>query len=112
MDSEEHKELLDKSKDVVKRMSAIEKELYQTKNESRQDPLNFPVKLNNKLGHLAALVSYGDNAPTKQDYEFKEEIIAKIDIQLEELYEIFNKEISEINQLIIENKIQLIELDE
>ena len=112
LDSEEHKELLDKSKDVVKRMSAIEKELYQTKNESRQDPLNFPVKLNNKLGHLAALVSYGDNAPTKQDYEFKEEIIAKIDIQLEELYEIFNKEISEINQLIIENKIQLIELDE
>ncbi|MBR06710.1 MAG: glycosyl hydrolase [Rickettsiales bacterium] len=112
LDSEEHKELLGKSKDVVKRMSAIEKELYQTKNESRQDPLNFPVKLNNKLGHLAALVSYGDNAPTKQDYEFKEEIIAKIDIQLEELYEIFNKEISEINQLIIENKIQLIELDE
>ena len=112
LDAEEYKELKDKAKDVVKRMSDIEKALYQTKNESRQDPLNFPVRLNNKLGHLAALTSYGDNAPTEQSYAFKDEVIANIDAQLSELYKIFNEEITEINQLIIDNKIQLIELDE
>ncbi|WP_258099713.1 VPS10 domain-containing protein [Marinoscillum pacificum] len=112
LDAEEYKELKDKTKDVVKRMSDIEKALYQTKNESRQDPLNFPVRLNNKLGHLAALTSYGDNAPTEQSYAFKDEVIANIDAQLSELYKIFNEEITEINQLIIDNKIQLIELDE
>ena len=112
LDDEDHKELKDKAKDVVKRMSEIEKALYQTKNESRQDPLNFPVRLNNKLGHLAALTSYGDNAPTEQSYAFKDEVIANIEAQLSELYKIFNEEITEINQLIIDNKIQLIELDE
>jgi len=33
----------------VERITAIEEALYQTKNESRQDPLNYPIRLNNKL---------------------------------------------------------------
>ncbi|WP_421878164.1 WD40/YVTN/BNR-like repeat-containing protein [Marinoscillum sp.] len=112
MDKETHKELIDRSKKVVKQMTEIEKALYQTKNESRQDPLNFPVRLNNKLGHLAALASYGDNPPTEQALIFKQEIIGQIDAELTKLYEIFNTDLPEINQSIIDNKIQLIELDE
>lgn len=112
MDKETHKELIDRSKEVVKQMTEIEKALYQTKNESRQDPLNFPVRLNNKLGHLAALASYGDNSPTEQALIFKQEIIGQIDAELAKLYEIFNTDLPEINQSIIDNKIQLIELDE
>ena len=40
-------------------MSTIEETLYQTQNESRQDPLNFPIRLNNKLGHLGSLSGFG-----------------------------------------------------
>jgi len=39
-------------------LSKIEKALYQTQNRSGQDPLNFPIRLTNKLGHLNSLV-YG-----------------------------------------------------
>ena len=38
-------------------LSKIEKALYQTQNRSGQDPLNFPIRLTNKLGHLNSLVS-------------------------------------------------------
>jgi photosystem II stability/assembly factor-like uncharacterized protein len=45
-------------------LSKIEKALYQTQNRSGQDPLNFPIRLTNKLGHLNSLVSMGDFSPT------------------------------------------------
>jgi len=51
------KDLLDKAKDLKEQFSDIEKALYQTKNRSGQDPLNFPIRLTNKLGHLNSLNS-------------------------------------------------------
>ncbi|NNL79924.1 MAG: glycosyl hydrolase, partial [Flavobacteriaceae bacterium] len=55
-DDEAVKDLLDRAKALKEDFSEIEKALYQTKNRSRQDPLNFPIRLTNKLGHLNALV--------------------------------------------------------
>ncbi|MAX69678.1 MAG: glycosyl hydrolase, partial [Flavobacteriaceae bacterium] len=66
-DDEKVKDLLEKAKSLEEKLSDIEKELYQTQNKSGQDPLNFPIKLTNKLGHLNALVGMGDFAPTEQD---------------------------------------------
>ena len=42
----------------------MEEALYQTKNQSNQDPLNFPIRLNNKLASLAGVVDSADAAPT------------------------------------------------
>ncbi|HHS12451.1 MAG TPA: glycosyl hydrolase, partial [bacterium] len=39
--------------DILKRLRAVEEALYQTKNQSRQDPLNYPIRLNNRLSALA-----------------------------------------------------------
>ena len=47
-------------------MTAIEEALYQTKNKSRQDPLNFPIRLNDKLAGLAGISEWGDWRPTDQ----------------------------------------------
>lgn len=52
--------------DVKTRLSAVEQEIYQVKNESNQDPLNFPIKLNNKLAALMGVVESGEAAPTEQ----------------------------------------------
>jgi len=60
------KDLLDKAKALKADFKSIEEALYQTKNKSAQDPLNFPIRLTNKLGHLNALVSMGDFAPTNK----------------------------------------------
>ena len=71
-----------KISDLMERGSNIEKALYQTKNRSPQDPLNFPIRLNNKYGHVGALASRGFNAPTKAMYGVKAELEALIEEQM------------------------------
>ena len=96
-DDENVKDLVEKAKALEEQLSNIEKELYQTKNRSGQDPLNFPIKLTNKLGHLNALVSMGDFAPTDQDVAVKNELTSKIETQLSQFNTILNDEVKAFN---------------
>jgi photosystem II stability/assembly factor-like uncharacterized protein len=91
------KELVEKAKTLEEQLSNIEKELYQTKNRSRQDPLNFPIKLTNKLGHLNSLVSMGDFPPTEQDIAVKNELSEQIEKQLAAFNTILNDEVKAFN---------------
>ena len=47
-----------------KKLTAVEEALYQTKNRASEDPLNFPIKLNNKLAALEGVVESSDDPPT------------------------------------------------
>jgi hypothetical protein len=96
-DDDNVKDLVEKAKTLEEQLSNIEKELYQTKNRSGQDPLNFPIKLTNKLGHLNSLVSMGDFAPTAQDIAVKNELSAKIETQLAAFNTILNDEVKAFN---------------
>lgn len=60
----------------------IEKMLYQTKNRSSQDPLNYPIRLNNKYGHVLALASIGFNRPTASMVEVERELRTLIDAEI------------------------------
>ncbi len=91
------KELVDKAKSLKEDLSEIEKALYQTKNKSGQDPLNFPIKLTNKLGHLNALVGMGDFPPTEQDIAVKNELTQKINTQLTAFNNLVSQEIKAFN---------------
>ena len=51
------------------KLSAIEEDVYQVRNRSGQDPLNFPIKLNNKIAALGSTVQHGDGKPTASSYE-------------------------------------------
>jgi len=44
-------------------LSKVEEEIYQVKNQSGQDPLNFPIKINNRLASLLSVVGRGDSRP-------------------------------------------------
>jgi len=96
-DNDSVKDLLEKSKTLKEEFTKIEEALYQTKNRSNQDPLNFPIRLTNKLGHLNALVSMGDFAPTDQDIAVKNELTQKINEQLEAFDKLITDEISAFN---------------
>ena len=85
----------------------IEKALYQTKNRSSQDPLNFPIRLNNKYGHLGALASIGFNKPTAQMYSVKAELEALIDAELQK-WETMKKELEIFNQKVREAEVPFI----
>ena len=92
-------------------VSEIEKALYQTKNRSGQDPLNFPIRLNNKLAHLNSLTRIGSYAPTEQAINFKNEITKEIDNQLSQLYDLFKIKVKVLNQKVKDSQIDLIQLD-
>lgn len=92
------KELVEKAKELQKQFGEIEKALYQTKNRSNQDPLNFPIKLTNKLGHLNSLVGMGDFGPTAQDIAVKEELTTQIETQLQAFDKLISEEIKAFNE--------------
>ena len=96
-DNESVKELLEKAKTLKEEFTKIEEALYQTQNRSNQDPLNFPIRLTNKLGHLNALVTMGDFAPTDQDIAVKDELTQKINEQLDTFNKLVTDEISAFN---------------
>lgn len=108
MKGDEFKEVNDKAKDILKKLKAVEEALYQTKNQSRQDPLNFPIRLNNKLGNLNSLMSTGDYKPTDQAVAFKKEVIGLIDIELNKMKEVFENDISIFNQLVKEKEVDAV----
>jgi len=90
-------ELKEKAKKLSEEFSKIEKALYQTQNKSGQDPLNFPIKLTNKLAHLNSLVGMGDFPPTEQDIAVKDELTQKINLQLEKFNMLVSKQIKSFN---------------
>ncbi|MFS4455192.1 WD40/YVTN/BNR-like repeat-containing protein [Maribacter sp. 2304DJ31-5] len=94
---ESTEELVEKAKAMKERLAGVEKALYQTKNRSNQDPLNFPIKLTNKLGHLNSLVALDDFPPTEQDIAVKDELTGKINAQLKIFDEVVSKQLQEFN---------------
>lgn len=93
------KDMLKLADAMKTKFSAIEKALYQTQNRSGQDPLNFPIRLTNKLAHLNALVTVGDFAPTAQDEQVRKELTAAIEKELAAFNELLDKDIKEFNTL-------------
>ncbi len=64
------------------KLSAVEGEVYQVKNQSSQDPLNFPIKLNNKIAALQGLIESADARPTDQSREVFKMLSDKLDLQI------------------------------
>ena len=75
-------DLRKQAKTLSKALSSVEKALYQTQNRSNQDPLNFPIRLTNKLGHINNLAMMNDFPPTAQDKVVSEELTQAINTQL------------------------------
>ncbi|HEY1951924.1 MAG TPA: glycosyl hydrolase [Gemmatimonadaceae bacterium] len=69
--------------DLSGRLSAIEAEIYQVKNQSSQDPLNYPIRLNNKIAALAGVVGGVDAKPTSQSYTVFADLSSQLDRQLQ-----------------------------
>ena len=91
------KDLVEKAKKLSEDFSTIEKALYQTQNRSGQDPLNFPIRLTNKLAHLNSLVGMDDFPPTEQDVAVKNELTQKINVELDKFNQLITQEIANFN---------------
>ncbi|MGB4847620.1 MAG: glycosyl hydrolase [Saprospiraceae bacterium] len=89
-------------------MTKIEETLYQTKNKSGQDPLNYPVRLTDKLAYLKSIMGGGEFPPTEQAFAVRKELEVEIDDQLA-LFEKVKKEMIPVfNQMIRDKNIDAI----
>ena len=104
-DDEKVADLVEQAKTMKKSFDEIEKALYQTQNRANQDPLNFPIRLTNKLGHLNSLVTLGDFKPTDQDIAVKNELSSEITKQLDAFDAVIEKDIKTFNDAF--NKLEL-----
>jgi photosystem II stability/assembly factor-like uncharacterized protein len=92
--------IADAAKALSAKLTAIEEELYQTKNQSNQDPLNYPIRLNNKLAALAGSISGADAQPTAQQVAVYEDLTGRINAQLEKLKQVMTTDVPAFNKLV------------
>ncbi|HET9013698.1 MAG TPA: hypothetical protein VFN38_17865, partial [Gemmatimonadaceae bacterium] len=66
-------------------LRAVEERLYQVQNRSGQDPLNYPIRINNRMAALGRSVQSGDARPTAAAYVVFRELSAELDVELRRL---------------------------
>jgi photosystem II stability/assembly factor-like uncharacterized protein len=90
-------DLIAKANELNTFLTNIEKALYQIKNKSNQDPLNFPIRLTNKLGHLNSLVTNNDFPPTDQDEAVRIELTEKVNLHLANYNKLISSDLEAFN---------------
>jgi hypothetical protein len=85
------------AKSITDELTAAEEAIYQTKNRSNQDPLNYPIRLNNKIAALAGVVGGGDAKPTDQAYTVFEELSAALQVELDRVAAVLRDRIPVFN---------------
>jgi hypothetical protein len=82
------------------RLNEIEGEIYQYRNRSSQDPLNYPIRLNNKLAALQGIVEAGDVRPTNQAYAVFRELSGRLDKEIGRVDNLVTNDVSALNNLL------------
>jgi hypothetical protein len=103
------KRVADAAKALVQKLTVVEEELYQTKNRASEDPLNYPIKLNNKLAHVLGVVEGSDNQPTQQSYMVYEDVATRVNAQLKSLQTVMTTDLAAFNKLIHDSNVPAIQ---
>lgn len=90
-------------KTLDQRISAMEAEIYQVKNQSGQDPLNYPIKVNNQIAALAGVVGSAEARPTKQSQQVFDLLTKELEGYLVELRKAYQELIPPIDEILKKN---------
>ncbi len=91
---------------LTDKLTAIEGEIYQYRNRSSQDPLNFPIRLNNKLAALQGVVESGDNRPTDQAYAVFKDLSGRLAAQVAALDALVTSDLPPLNRALTGSKLE------
>ena len=94
------KKVVDTAKELTDKLSGVEGELYQVKNQAAEDPLNYPIKLNNRIAALLGVVQSNDAGPTKQTNMVYEEVASEVNVQLAAARKLLTDDIAAFNKLV------------
>jgi hypothetical protein len=71
---------------LMNKLTSAEQAIYQTKNQSGQDPLNYPIRLNNKIAALAGVAASADARPTNQTLEVYRILSSQLDAEVAKIH--------------------------
>jgi len=94
-----NKDINDAIKKFEDELKSLENTIHETRNSSVQDPLNYGIKLNNRLAHLMTEQAQGDYPPTKQGQDVQEKLSKMIDEQLGKVASSIGTNLLKINQM-------------
>src|SRR5216117_1794760 len=76
--------------------------------DSSQDPLNYPIRLNNKIAALAGVVAGAEAAPTAQSVQVFDGLSAALQVQLDRLKAVLDADVPAFNRLVKESDVPAI----
>jgi hypothetical protein len=82
------------------KLSTIEEEIYQVRNRANEDPLNFPIKLNDQIAALARSIETGDNPPTDQSHEIYQLLTERLNAVQAKFDNAIKGDLAHFNQLL------------
>jgi hypothetical protein len=106
--TEPAKTVVSAAADLRKKISAIEEELIQVNSKASEDELNYPTKLNSKLGYLQNAVDSADAQPTQAELGVYAELDLQLESQLAKWREVLSKDVPALNDTMQKNNVPLI----
>lgn len=86
--------------EMMEKLTESENDIYQTRNQSNQDPLNYPIKLNNKIAALSGVVASGEYRPTKQSYDAFARLSKELDVEVTEIKKTLDGYLPRLNAIL------------
>lgn len=111
-DDAEYQPIRDLADEIEEDMGVIENNIHMTKNEAYQDPLNFGIRINNRLAFLMVDQQRGDFPPTDQAVEFSKEVTEELQVELGALQKLYDEKLTKLNQMIEEKGLKMIKAPE
>jgi photosystem II stability/assembly factor-like uncharacterized protein len=85
---------------LMPEVASVEDSIYQTKSRSGQDPLNYPIRLNNKIGALMGVAGSSDGRPTLQTYQVFDMLNAQLEIELVRMRKVMSAHLPAMNGIL------------
>jgi hypothetical protein len=92
------------------KISEMEAQIYQVKNQSGQDPLNYPIKVNNQIAALAGVVGSTEARPTKQSVVVYDTLSKELEVYLVELRKAYKELLPPIDEILKKHGLPAIEV--
>jgi hypothetical protein len=94
------KEVQDAADQLNTALSAVEEDIYQVRNQSGQDPLNFPIKTNNRLASLLRVVVTGEGRPTGNVEPIFNDLVVELKAETDRLEQMLTDQLPPFNRML------------
>ena len=99
------KAVQEQAKSLTDELTGVEEALYQTKNRANEDPLNYPVRLNNKLAALLSAVQSSDAQPTQSQQQVYEDVATQVNAQLGKMKGVVEHAVPTLNKAVRDQQV-------